>query len=281
MKRKLFLIIAMSLTFILTACSMTTEEIDTALMQLNATYQGGAYEQALTEVKTLDKSSKKMSEEQKSKFDELKSSLEYAISYVQAINDGFNRVQSYCDQKMYYEAQQELDKISQNYKLPPTEQKKFDEQQGAVSKAITSWKITETIQRAETTLNSNDYNSASKTLSEIDASNLTEEQKQKITSLNEKIASAKAEDERKKAKAEQKKKENSMPAYIREIKDDLGVPSSLDVTYKISEPYYWSGGGQNLISVDFYHNGQHVAGVEVDAVTHEHIRGISMYTEQQ
>lgn len=83
-----------------------------------------------------------------------------------------------------------------------------------------------------------------------------------------------------KAEAERKKKESSMPAYIREIKDSLGVPSNLDVTYKVSEPYYWSAGERNLILVDFYHNGQLVASVEVDAVTYEHIRGILMYTGQ-
>ncbi len=81
-----------------------------------------------------------------------------------------------------------------------------------------------------------------------------------------------------KAEAERKKKENSMPAYIREIKDSLGVPSNLDVTYKVSEPYYWDAGERNLILVDFYHNGQLVASVEADAVTYEHIRGILMYT---
>lgn len=83
-----------------------------------------------------------------------------------------------------------------------------------------------------------------------------------------------------KAEAERKKKESSMPAYIREIKDSLGVPSNLDVTYKVSEPYYWSAGERNLILVDFYHNGQLVASVEADAVTYEHIRGILMYTGQ-
>lgn len=82
------------------------------------------------------------------------------------------------------------------------------------------------------------------------------------------------------AAAERKKKENSMPAYIREIKDSLGVPSNLDVTYKVSEPYYWSAGERNLILVDFYHNGQLVASVEADAITYEHIKGILMYTGQ-
>lgn len=187
----------------LTSCGMTTEEIDTAITQLDTAYQSGMYDEAKSEIENLDKSYNKMSDEQKNKFGELRSSIEYTVSAIQSINDGLNSVQSYYDQKLYYEAQQELDKVSQNYKLPPREQKKFDEKQVAVSQAITSWKIAESIQKAEKSLNSSDYNSASNILSEIDTSSLTEEQKQKIDSLKNKIASTKAEEER-------KKKESSM-----------------------------------------------------------------------
>ncbi len=277
MKRKLTTLIVLSFAFILASCGMTTEEIDTAITQLDTIYQNGTYDEAKTEIEKLDKSYNKMSDEQKNKFGELRSSVEYAVASVQGINDSFNSVQNYYGQKLYYEAQQELDKILQNYKLPPSEQKKFDEKQTAVSQAITSWEITETIQQAEESFNNGNYNSASDMLSKIDTSNLTNEQNQKITSLKEKITSAKAKAERKKAEAERKKKENSMPEYVRELKNDLGVPDNINVTYKISEPYFWSGGGYNLISVDFYHNGEWVAGTEIDAITHEQVKGILMY----
>ncbi len=197
MKRKILLVVILSFIFILAACGMTTEEIDTAITQLDTAYQSGTYDEAKTEIEKLDKSYNKMSDEQKNKFGELRSSVEYAVASVQGINDSLNSVQNYYGQKLYYEAQQELDKISQIYKLPPNEQKKFDEKQTAVSQAITSWEITETIQKAEEFFNSGNYNSASDILSKIDTSNLTNEQNQKITSLKEKIASAKAEVESK------------------------------------------------------------------------------------
>ena len=69
-----------------------------------------------------------MTEEQKSKYEELQPLIEYATQKSGEINNALNDAQSLCDQKMYYEASQALDKISTDYKLPPTEQKKFDEE---------------------------------------------------------------------------------------------------------------------------------------------------------
>ena len=71
--------------------------------------------------------------------------------------------------------------------------------------------------------------------------------------------------------------DNNMPDHIEKVKRSLGVPDDLDVTYKESDMYYWQAGNRYLVCVDFYHNGELVAGVEMDAYTHEHIRGILMY----
>ena len=192
MKRKILLVITLSLTFILTSCGMTPEEIDTALTDLNSAYESGTYDQAEQEIEKLDKSYKKMSDEQKNKFGELRNSVEYAASSAQSINDGLNNAQSFYDQKLYYEAQQELDKISQNYKLPPSEQKKFDEKQVAIGEAIKSWKITEAFQKVETAFNGGDYTSAETNLSQIDVEILSEDQKQTYQTWQKKIDSAKA-----------------------------------------------------------------------------------------
>ena len=85
MKRKVLLIAAIAATVILSSCGMKVEEIDPALTNLTSAYQGGAYEQAETLVKDLKKAYRKMSDEQKSKFDELKPEVEYAISTVDAM----------------------------------------------------------------------------------------------------------------------------------------------------------------------------------------------------
>ena len=115
---------------------MKVEEIDPALTNLTSAYQGGVYEQAETLVKDLKKAYRKMSDEQKSKFDELKSEVEYAISTVDEIYNDFNDAQDLYDKKMYYESSQALDKLSEDYTLPPTEQKKYDEKKADVDAAI-------------------------------------------------------------------------------------------------------------------------------------------------
>ena len=195
MKKKLLLTLALSLTVTLAACGMTPEEIDTVLTNIETTYQSGAYDEAKTAVEELDKSYDKMSEEQKSKYDNLSSSVEYAVTSISAINEGLEKAQSYYDQKMYYEASAELGNLTSAYTLPPAEQAKYDEKKSAVDAAIAQWKITETLNNVEATLNGGDYNAASDALSAIDTSSLTEEQSQKYQSLQSGIATKKAEAE--------------------------------------------------------------------------------------
>ena len=57
---------------------------------------------------------------------------------------------------MYYEASQALDKISTDYKLPPTEQKKFDEEKTTAENGIKSVKITDALKNVETIYNGGD-----------------------------------------------------------------------------------------------------------------------------
>ena len=199
MKKRLLLILALTMTVTLSACGMSAEEITTYMTSLETSYQNGAYEQAQSELQKLAKSEKNMTDEQKSKFDELKSSVEYAVSSSDAINEWLNNAQSQLDQKMYYEAEQALDNLSTDYKLPPTEQKKFDEEKSAAENGIKSVKLTEALNNVETTFNSGDYDGAESALSNIDTSNMNDTQSQKYQSLQSGIASAKA------AKAAQEK----------------------------------------------------------------------------
>ena len=209
MKRKILLTVAVILAVMLSACGMSEEEIGTALSNINNEYQSGTYEQAQTEIVKLEKVTKKMTDEQKSKYDELKPLIEYATQKSGEINNALNDAQSLCDQKMYYEASQALDKIATDYKLPPTEQKKFDEEKTTAENGIKSVKITDALKNVETIYNGGDYDKATEELSKIDTSNLTDAQSQKYQSLQTNIANAKAAAEKaaaEKAAAEAKGK---------------------------------------------------------------------------
>ena len=207
MKRKTLFIILATLVLSLTSCAMSTDEIATYLTSINSSYQNGAYEQAQTEMEKLNKSTKNMTDEQKSKCDELKPLIEYAVQSSGEINNALNDAQGLCDQKMYYEASQALDKISMDYKLPLTEQKKFDEEKTTAENGIKSVKVTDALKNVETIYNGGDYDKATEELSKIDTSNLTDAQK--YQSLQTNIANAKAAAEKaaaEKAAAEAKAK---------------------------------------------------------------------------
>ena len=209
MKRKTLFIILATLVLSLTSCAMSTDEIATYLTSINSSYQNGAYEQAQTEIEKLNKSTKNMTEEQKSKYEELQPLIEYATQKSGEINNALNDAQSLCDQKMYYEASQALDKIATDYKLPPTEQKKFDEEKTTAENGIKSVKVTDALKNVETIYNGGDYDKATEELSKIDTSNLTDAQSQKYQSLQTNIANAKAAAEKaaaEKAAAEAKAK---------------------------------------------------------------------------
>ena len=192
MKRKILLTVAVILMVMLSACGMSEEKIGTALSNINNEYQSGTYEQAQTEIVKLEKVTKKMTDEQKSKYDELKPLIEYATQKSGEINNALNDAQSLCDQKLYYEASQTLDKIATDYKLPPTEQKKFDEEKTTAENGIKSVKITDALKNVETIYNGGDYDKATEELSKIDTSNLTDAQSQKYQSLQTNITNAKA-----------------------------------------------------------------------------------------
>ncbi len=57
----------------------------------------------------------------------------------------------------------------------------------------------------------------------------------------------------------------------------LGVPKTQDITYKVGEKYYFDGGGKYLKQIDFYENGEIVAGASVDVTDGEIIKNIQTY----
>lgn len=190
--KKLYLILsAVCTAFMLAACGMTTEEITTYMTSLEASYQNGVYEQAQTEIETLDKEYNKMTDELKTKFDELKSSVEYALSSSDAINEGLTNAQNFLDQQMYFEASQELENLIASYTMPPTEQKIFDEKKAAADSGIKAWNATSVMQEATQLLNSGDYNAATEKLGTLDISSLSQEQQAEYQSIQTDISNAK------------------------------------------------------------------------------------------
>ena len=189
MNKRLF-IICLSVA-LLTSCGMSPEKIAQSLSQLDSSYNSGEYTQAKETCIKLDKVYKKMSDEQKNKFFELRPLVDNAIANISAIQEGINNAQIFYDKKMYYESQAELDKLKE-FQLPPLEKSKIDKLQETVYTAIKIWKITEGLQKIEATYNSGDYDLALNLITEIDISNSIEEQKQLYVSLKGKIDNSRA-----------------------------------------------------------------------------------------
>ena len=66
--------------------------------------------------------------------------------------------------------------------------------------------------------------------------------------------------------------------FVQHAKAELGVPSDLNVTYKMSDSYYWSAGGVYLTSINFYVGDKLVAGAAFDSDTWNSVRDILMYS---
>ena len=64
------------------------------------------------------------------------------------------------------------------------------------------------------------------------------------------------------------------------IRRSFGIPDSLSVEPEIGEPYYWDGGDMDLIQVDFYHDGEYVAGAAFELYTENMVRNIYMFDKE-
>ena len=63
------------------------------------------------------------------------------------------------------------------------------------------------------------------------------------------------------------------------IRKSLRIPDSLSVEPEIGEPYFWDGAGIDLVQVDFYHDGEYVAGAACEPYTENVARNIYTYSE--
>lgn len=66
---------------------------------------------------------------------------------------------------------------------------------------------------------------------------------------------------------------------LEHIRQALGIPDDLPVEAEVSSPYYWEGGGMDLVQVDFYHDGEYAAGAACKPYTEEIARNIYQYFE--
>lgn len=238
--KKIYLISAVVCTaFMLTACGMTEEEITTYMTSLEASYQNGEYEQAQSEIETLDKEYDKMTDDQKNQFKELKSEVEYAVSSYDGINDGLSRAQVMLDQNMYYEAAEELGILAVSYTLPPAEQNEFDKKKAAADSGIKEWNVTSLLQEAEQLLNSADYTSAEAKLGTIDISSLSQDQQTAYQSLQTNISDAKAAAEAAARTEEERKANDGISASeARSIAADAMGADLSEVTITDNGTYY-------------------------------------------
>lgn len=239
MKKIYSLLLTVCASFILAACGMTSEEITTYMTSLEASYQNGMYEQAQTEIEALDKEYDKMTDEQKTKFDELKSSVEYAAASSAAINEGLTNTQNFLDQQMYFEAAQELEDLTASYTMPPTEQKILDEKKAAADNGIKTWNTTSIMQEATQLLNSGDYDAAAEKLATLDISSLSQEQQTAYQSLQTNISDAKAAAEAAARTEEDRKANDGISASeARSIAADAMGADLSEVTITDNGTYY-------------------------------------------
>ena len=66
---------------------------------------------------------------------------------------------------------------------------------------------------------------------------------------------------------------------LEHIRQALGILDDLPVEIEIGDPYYWEGGDMDLIQIDFYHEGDYVAGAAFKPYTEEMARNIYQYSE--
>ena len=255
MKKYYLLIVTIFTAFMLTACGMTSEDITAYMTSLDVSYQSGAYEQAQSEIEKLDKAYKKMTDDQKSEFNELRSSVQYAIESASAINAALDNVQSMLDLEQYYEASAELDIIAGTYNLPPAEQSKFDEKKSAADAGVQHWEAAELLQNVESLLNSGDYDAASAELYNVNTSILSEGLQETYKSLQIKISDAKSAAEAEaraaseakaaaeaKAEAERKANEGISASQARAIAADAFGMSVSSITITDNGSYYRASG---------------------------------------
>ncbi|MBR3186410.1 MAG: YARHG domain-containing protein [Lachnospiraceae bacterium] len=64
---------------------------------------------------------------------------------------------------------------------------------------------------------------------------------------------------------------------LENMKRALGIPEDLPVEVHVGNPYYWEGGGKDLVQVDFYTEREYVAGAAFEPYKEDPVRNIYQY----
>jgi len=64
---------------------------------------------------------------------------------------------------------------------------------------------------------------------------------------------------------------------LENMKRALKIPEDLPVEAQIGELYYWEGGAMDLVQVDFYHEGEYIAGAAFEPYKEDLVRNIYQY----
>lgn len=178
MKKKIWgLFIITCLSLVLAACGLSPEEISSTMDAMKNEYQAGGYNEAYAHIETLDKAYKNMSDEQKSTYDEIKVQVEYAYNNAEDIKNKLSDVSAFIEQKLYYEANAEIEALVNNYYLPPAEQTTYDSFKSAIDEGIRIVKINNVFNAVEKEFNNNNYDGVIEKLNSLDENVMTDEEK--------------------------------------------------------------------------------------------------------
>ena len=170
--------IILSSMMLLTSCGLSPEEITSTIDTMSNEYQSGNYDEAYEHISKLDKSYKKMTDEQKSTYDETKKLVVYAHDNIDKISEAMTEIKALIDQQLYYEANTEIESISSNYVLPPGEQTLFTEYKTAIDIGIQNAQVNAAFNEISVAFNNNDYDTAKAKLNTLNKDALTVEQQQ-------------------------------------------------------------------------------------------------------
>lgn len=255
MKKAAYLLTVALLTLILVSCGMSPKQISTAIVSAETDYQSGAYADAQKKLDGLDKVTKKMTEEQKSRYTNIKTAIDSALQSADTIKYSFDSAQNLYNQGMYYEANAELDKLAATYTLPPVEQEIFNAKKDLIAKGI---KIEDDFKKVSSAFNNKDYNTASSILLTMDASIMTDTQKQNYQTWNTKVSNAKSEEAAAAAAAAARKERAAQAVQIGKQNVAAALGLNINLVKLIDAGNYYSAYWYNNFLGDWIWSGYNV-----------------------
>lgn len=115
------------------------DDVSANFNRISDYYNNGMYYEANDEITWL-KTGYSLSADDWSKASDWASKVSYAAAHVTDVYDWFGKIQSYCDQGLYYEARDELNWLAGTYTLTPVEQAEWDakaaDANGGISKVV-------------------------------------------------------------------------------------------------------------------------------------------------